>query len=94
MPDFSVATVFGEEVEKKWAGHAPRECVFQLRLMAEQLMEMDKAIKTQQKMIEKLMKFAVLEGNALKALEDMKKDFERRFGESVLNTEPVEGEPN
>lgn len=85
----NIATVFGDEVEKLWSPHVPRECVFQLRLMAEQLMDMEKAIKTQQTMIEKLMKFAVLEGNALRELKQLRKDFDRRFNQGPT-TEPVD----
>lgn len=88
-PDISVATVFGEEIEKQWRNHVPRECVFQLRLMAEQLMTMEKMIQTQQTMIEKLMQFAVVEGRALQILkaEQAKIDKHR---ESLAETEHLE----
>lgn len=90
-PDISVATVFGEEVEKVWRNHVPRECVFQLRLMAEQLMTLENIIKTQQSMIEKLMQFAVVEGRALKLLqaEAAKIDKHRQ---SLTETEHLEDE--
>ena len=89
--DISVATVFGEEIEKTWRGHVPRECVFQLRLMAEQLMTMEKMIQTQQKMIEKIMQFAVVEGRALQMLkaEQAKMD---KLNDSFVETEHLEDE--
>lgn len=90
MPDISIATVFGDEVEKQWRNVVPRECVFQLRLMAEQLMTMEKAIKTQQTMIEKLMKFAALEGRALQELKDLQKRFAALSNN--IATEAVEGD--
>lgn len=92
MTEISIATIFGEEIEKKWNNHVPRECVFQLRLMAEQLMQMDAAIKSQQRMIEKLMKFSVLEGNALRELKKLQADFERRFSNDLTTTTPVVGD--
>lgn len=82
-PDISVATVFGEEIEKQWRGHAPRECIFQLRLMAEQLMTMEKMIQTQQTMIEKLMQFAVVEGQALQILKKHQAEIDKHRGEFV-----------
>lgn len=91
MKEISIATVFGEEIEKIWRGQVSPEAVFQLRLMGEQLMDMEKAIKTQQTMIEKLMKFAVLEGNALRQLQQLQADFNRQFGEKII-TEDVEKE--
>lgn len=88
-PDISIATVFGEEIEKKWRDHVPRECVFQLRLMAEQLMTMEKMIQTQQSMIEKLMQFAVVEGRALKLLQAEQTKIDKHR-EGFVNTEHLE----
>lgn len=85
-PDISVATVFGEEIEKQWRNHVPRECVFQLRLMAEQLMNMEKLIQTQQGMIERLMHFAVVEGKALQYLKQQQKEIDR-YRESMATSE-------
>lgn len=93
-----IATVFADEVEKKWSPHLPRECVFQLRLVVEQMMTMEKAINNQQALIEKLLKFAVLEGQALKEMKRMQKQFASDFGGALVNTEKIEdddgGEPN
>lgn len=88
-PDISIATVFGEEIEKHWREHVPRECVFQLRLIAEQLMTMDKAIATQQRMIEKLMKFAIVEGRAITILKAEQKKMDS-YRDQMTQTEHLE----
>lgn len=88
-PDISVATVFGEEIEKQWRSHVPRECVFQLRLMAEQLMTMEKMIQTQQTMIEKLMQFAVVEGRALQMLKQHQAEIDKHR-DGFVNSEHLE----
>lgn len=85
----NVATVFGEEIEKIWRNQVSREAVFQLRIMGEQMMKMEKAINTQQTMIEKLMKFAVVEGGALKELQAFQKMFEKEFNTSAVDSEKI-----
>lgn len=85
-----IATVFADEIEKKWSPHLPRECVFQLRLVVEQMMTMEKAINNQQALIEKLLKFAVLEGTALKELKRLQQQFAAEFGGALVNAEKIE----
>jgi len=91
----NVVTVFGEEIEKIWRNQVSREAVFQLRLMGEQLMTMEKAINTQQRMIEKLLHFSVLEGKALQELKQLQKRFDAEFDKSNIETEKIDDEkPN
>lgn len=85
----NVATVFGEEIEKIWRNQVSREAVFQLRMMGEQIMTMEKAINTQQKMIEKLLKFAVVEGGALKELKAFQRAFEKEFNTASVDSEKI-----
>lgn len=86
----NIATMFGEEIEKAWRNHVSPECVTQLRLIVEQMMSMERAMNSQQRIIEKLLQFAVVEGRALQMIKEHQKQFDREFNTSPFNSEKID----
>jgi len=80
MPQVNIATVFTDEIEKHFRNHLPKEAVGILMLMGQQMLDLEKAFNSQQRMIEKMMQFMVLEGNALKEIKKHQADLDRQAG--------------
>jgi hypothetical protein len=89
-----IATVFTEEIRRRFRDHLPRDCINLLCLMAEQSQQLEQAINVVHEQNKKLMKFVVLSTEYRQILEAQQKQFEKDFEQSNLTAEAIKGEDN